>query len=181
MSLSILHGNIEQQEADAIITPAMPVPEIGYELESRIYDTAGREKLLRLRRITGDGEDGRIPPGKTGVTPAFSLHAKFLIHTVLPETGDSFEERLYDCYQTALRTAAELTCRSAAIPLLAEGLDLLPAKRELEIASRAIRDYQEDKLNLLTFALEQDVTIVVRGGEPEAMQAEKSEAGRDRE
>lgn len=64
---------------DALIFPAEASPCAGSGLSAVIYQSAGPDKLLKLRRLIGT-----IPQGKTGVTPAFSLPYKFLIHTVFP-------------------------------------------------------------------------------------------------
>ena len=116
-----------------------------------MYEAAGRDKLLVARK-----EIGVIERGQSAWTPAFNLKkhgVKYIIHTigVFYQDGNHGEkEILRSCYQTALKTAAELNCKSVAIPLLATGNYRFPKDLALQIAvdeiSRFLLEHEVDVL-----------------------------------
>ena len=151
MSFKILRNDITKVRADAIVNTANPMPVIGRGTDSTIYEAAGREQLLEERR-----KIGVIERGQSAWTPAFNLKkhgVKYIIHTigVFYRDGNHGEkEILRSCYQTALKTAAELNCKSVAIPLLATGNYRFPKDLALQIAideiSRFLLEHEVDVL-----------------------------------
>ncbi len=151
MSFKILRNDITKVRADAIVNTANPKPVIGRGTDSTIYEAAGREQLLEERR-----KIGVIERGQSAWTPAFNLKkhgVKYIIHTigVFYRDGNHREkEILRSCYQTALKTAAELNCKSVAIPLLATGNYKFPKDLALQIAvdeiSRFLLEHEIDVL-----------------------------------
>ena len=151
MAFKILRNDITKVRADAIVNTANPMPVIGRGTDSTIYEAAGREQLLEERR-----KIGAIERGQSAWTPAFNLKkhgVKYIIHTigVFYQDGNHGEkEILRSCYQTALKTAAELNCKSVAIPLLATGNYRFPKDLALQIAideiSRFLLEHEVDVL-----------------------------------
>ena len=86
MALQIIRNNIINVEADAIVNTANPAAGVGRGVDHSIYEAAGWDRLLEARR-----EIGEMSPGEAAWTPAFDLHAKYIIHTVGPAwRGGSF-------------------------------------------------------------------------------------------
>ena len=151
MSFKILRNDITKVRADAIVNTANPMPVIGRGTDSTIYEAAGREQLLEERR-----KIGVIERGQSAWTPAFNLKkhgVKYIIHTigVFYQDGNHGEkEILRSCYRTALKAAAELNCKSVAIPLLATGNYRFPKDLALQIAideiSRFLLEHEVDVL-----------------------------------
>ena len=151
MAFKILRNDITKVRADAIVNTANPMPVIGRGTDSTIYEAAGRDKLLAARK-----EIGAIERGQSAWTPAFNLKkhdVKYIIHTigVFYQDGNHGEkEILRSCYRTALKTAAELNCKSVAIPLLATGNYRFPKDLALQIAvdeiSRFLLEHEVDVL-----------------------------------
>ena len=79
MPFKIIRNDITKVHADAIVNTANPDPTYGAGTDSAIYRAAGEKKLLAERR-----KIGRLEAGEAVVTPAFRLHAKYIIHTVGP-------------------------------------------------------------------------------------------------
>ena len=154
MSFRIERNDITKVRADAIVNTANPMPVIGRGTDSTIYEAAGREQLLKERQ-----KIGAIERGQSAWTPAFNLKkhgVKYIIHTigVFYRDGNHGEkEILRSCYQTALKTAAELNCKSVAIPLLATGNYRFPKDLALQIAI--------DEISRFLLAHEVDVLLVV--------------------
>lgn len=151
MSFKILRNNITKVPADAIVNTANPMPAVGRGTDTAVYEAAGWEKLLAARK-----EIGVIERGQSAWTPAFNLKkhgVKYIIHTigVFYQDGNHGEkEILRSCYQTALKTAVELNCKSVAIPLLATGNYRFPKDLALQIAvdeiSRFLLEHEVDVL-----------------------------------
>ena len=151
MPFHIIRDNITRVHADAIVNTANPEPVYAGGTDSAIYHAAGRDRLLAERK-----KIGRINPGQAAFTPAFALHAKYIIHTVGPvwQGGDRGEfELLASCYRNSLGIARRLGCESIAFPLISTGVYGFPKDRALEIALREISVFLEKS--------EMDVTLVV--------------------
>lgn len=149
MAFKILRNDITKVRADAVVNTANPIPVIGRGTDSSIYEAAGREQLLEARR-----KIGVIERGQSIWTPSFNLRkhgVKYIIHTsgVFYRDGNHGEKDiLRSCYQTALTIAAELNCKSVAIPLLASGNYRFPKDLALQIAveeiSRFLLEHEVD-------------------------------------
>ena len=139
MALQIIRNNIVNVEADAIVNTANPAVGVGRGVDQSIYEAAGWDRLLEARERIGE-----IAPGEAAWTPAFSLHARYIIHTVGPAwTGGSSGERetVARCYRRSLELAAELGCESAAFPLIATGTYGFPKDEALRIAMAEISGF----------------------------------------
>ena len=136
MALQIIRNNIINVEADAIVNTANPSVGVGRGVDRSIYEAAGRDRLLGARE-----KIGAMSPGEAAWTPAFDLHAKYIIHTVGPawRGGDHGErETVAKCYRRSLELAAELGCESIAFPLIATGTYGFPKDEALQIAMSEI-------------------------------------------
>ena len=142
MSFQIIRADITKVKADAIVNTANPAVAIGDGVDSAIYEAAGKDELLEARR-----EVGILAPGEVGITPAFNLDTKYIIHASGPwwQGGDKREaELLRQCYDRSLELAAENGCESIAFPLLATGTYGFPKKLGLEIAVDSFTGFLEE-------------------------------------
>ena len=136
MAFEIIRNDITKVKADAVVNTANPQPVVGGGTDTAVYRAAGEKRLLASRK-----EIGEIAPGQAAHTPAFRLHAKYIIHTVGPvwQGGDRGErEILSACYANSLALAAELGCESVAFPLIATGTYGFPKDEALQIALKEI-------------------------------------------
>ena len=134
MPFEIVRNDITQMTVDAIVNTANPRPVIGSGTDAAIHKKAGPALLAARQRI------GRIDTGCAAVTPAFELHANYVIHTVGPvcENGSYGEEQhLRSCYDNSLRLALEHGCKSIAFPLISTGNYGFPKDKALQIAISA--------------------------------------------
>ena len=139
MALQIIRNNIVNVEADAIVNTANPAVGVGRGVDQSIYEAAGWDRLLEARERIGE-----IAPGEAAWTPAFSLHARYIIHTVGPAWmggGSGERETVARCYRKSLELAAELGCESAAFPLIATGTYGFPKDEALRIAMAEISGF----------------------------------------
>ena len=139
MPFRIIRNDITKVKADVIVNTANPRPVIGGGTDTAIYNAAGKEQLLAQRRAIGD-----IAPGGAAFTDAFSLNAKYIIHTIGPSWIDgnhNEREILHSCYEKSLNLAAELECKSIAFPLIATGVYGFPKDEALQIALAEINKF----------------------------------------
>ena len=146
MPFEIVRNDITNMLVDAIVNTANPKPVIGLGTDSMIHEKAG-PKLLQARQAIGP-----IAVGASAITPAFDLHAKYVIHTVGPvwEDGKYGEAQLLrSCYDSALKLALDHNCQSIAFPLISSGNYGFPKDKALQIAISAFS----------TFLLEHEMQI----------------------
>lgn len=153
MPFQIIRNDITKVKADAIVNTANPDVAIGAGVDSAIYNAAGKEKLLAER-----AKIGVLSPGQVGVTQAFDLDAKYIIHVCGPwwDGGLQGDDRvLRSCYDKALLAANENGCNSIAFPVLSTGTYGFPKKLGIQIAVDAFTSFLEK--------YEMDITLVVLG------------------
>ena len=146
MPFEIVRNDITQMTVDAIVNTANPRPVIGLGTDSMIHEKAGPKLLIERQKI------GAIDVGNAAITPAFDLHAKYVIHTVGPvwDGGNRGEETLLRrCYDNSLKLALEHGCQSIAFPLISSGNYGFPKDKALQIAISAFS----------AFLLEHEMTI----------------------
>ena len=139
MPFQIIRNDITKVKADAIVNTANPEVTIGGGVDSAIYDAAGKDELLAERK-----KIGRLEPGEVGITPAFNLNAKYIIHASGPwwEGGNKGEfDTLRSCYKKSLNLALENGCESIAFPLIATGVYGFPKDKALQIATSVIQQF----------------------------------------
>ncbi len=141
MAFQIIRNDITKVTADAIVNTANPDVAIGDGVDSAIYEVAGQELLLAARESIGE-----LPEGTVGVTPAFGLSARYIIHTSGPWWNGGThgeEELLRSCYDKSLQEAYKLGLASIAFPLLSTGTYGFPREMALRIAVDAFSRFLE--------------------------------------
>ena len=138
MPLEIVRNDIVNMQVDAIVNTTNSIPEIGIGVDSDIHSRAGERLLTARKRL------GKLPVGSAGVTFAYDLDAKYVIHTVCPTwRGGSHRETtlLRRCYTQSLELARHRLCRSIAFPLMSAGNHGFPKDLALKTAVNAIDDF----------------------------------------
>ena len=142
MPFKIIRNDITKVKADAIVNTVNPYGFIGRGVETAIYHAAGSEELLEERRKLGI-----LYPGDVGITPAFNLDAKYIIHVSGPVWKDGRSNELAilrQCYDKALHMAVENNCKSIAFPLLATGTYRFPEEIGVAIAVEAFTEFLKE-------------------------------------
>ena len=155
MAFRIIRNDITKVKADAIVNTANPYVDVGSGVDAAIYDAAGREQLLAEREKIGE-----LMPGEVGITPAFNLDAKYIVHSSGPiwHGGNEGEaDLLRQCYDRSLSLAYDHGCESIAFPLMATGAYKFPKELAMQIAVDAFTAFLEDN--------EMEITLVVFGSD----------------
>ena len=130
---------ITELEADAIVNAANEGLWAGGGVCGAIFSAAGYEELQDACNAIG-----HCDTGSAVITPAFNLHAKYIIHAVGPRWsgGTNHEPQLlYGAYKRSLELAAENGCHSIGFPLLSAGIFGYPADQAWRKAIQACQDF----------------------------------------
>lgn len=150
MPFHIISGDITKQICDAIVNPTDVVFSGGGGTDRAIHRAAGEQLHEACDRLPA------LNWGESALTKGYNLPTKWVIHTAGPVWVDGkHDERLIlsNCYQSALKIAAENDFQSVAFPLIAAGTCGFPKEEALSIAVNEIRRFLQRH--------EMEITLVV--------------------
>lgn len=118
--VTLVHGDITTQEADAIVNAANNRMRGGGGVDGAIHRAGGPEVLADCKRRFPRG----LATGEAGWTTAGRLAARWVIHVVGPNYSAGQRDRslLTSCYAGALAVADELGAATVAFPLISAGI-----------------------------------------------------------
>lgn len=140
-SIEIKKIGITKADVDCVVNAANSGLWEGGGVCGAIFKEAGSRQLQAACDAIGGCAEGSAV-----ITPGFNLKAKYIIHAVGPRWngGNCGEEnKLYSCYQAALKLAIENDCHSIAFPLISAGIFGYPKELAWEVAIRSVKDFQE--------------------------------------
>lgn len=140
-TLTLVRGDITEQQTDAIVNAANSSLLGGGGVDGAIHRRGGPEILAACRKLRA-GHYGRgLATGQAVATTAGRLEARWVIHTVGPVYGDSGSDPslLASCYRESLRVADELGARTVAFPAISAGAYGWPLQDAARIAVEAVR------------------------------------------
>jgi len=133
--ISIVLGDITQQNVDAIVNAANSTLLGGGGVDGAIHRAAGPELLAACRKFNG------CRTGENAITPGFNLPAKWVIHAVGPRY---FQPRhkylLRNCYVNSIWRTIEHDIKSIAFPAISTGIYGYPIVEATEIAMTTVAD-----------------------------------------
>lgn len=153
MAFEIIQHDITKVEVEAIVNAANNELIRGGGVCGAIFAAAGIEQLTEACQTIG-----YCKTGDAVITDAFSLPARYIIHTVGPVWqggGQGESVALQKCYENSLRLAVQYKCESIAFPLISSGIYGYPKREALEIALSTIKEF------LLMNESDIDVKLVV--------------------
>ena len=142
MRISLVHGDITTQHADAIVNAANSSLLGGGGVDGAIHRRGGPEILAECRTLRDGPLRSGLPTGQAVATTAGRLPASWVIHTVGPVYSAS-EDRsplLASCYRESLRVADELGARSVAFPAVSAGIYGWPVDDAARIAVSTVAE-----------------------------------------
>ncbi len=119
MELSVVQGDITQQDVDAVVNAANRAMRGGAGVDGAIHRAGGPAVLEDCRRRFPRG----LATGDAGWTTAGELPARWVVHVVGPNwnRGERDRSLLVSCYRRALEVADQLGAASIAFPLISAG------------------------------------------------------------
>ena len=138
MPFEIVRNDIANMRVDAIVNAASRYPRVNAGVDAAIHRKAGPALLEARKQI------GYIQPGTAAITPAFDLHAEYVIHAATPIWADGLQGEpalLRQAYRMCLELAVKNNCESIAFPLLASGNHGFPKSKALQTAISAFSEF----------------------------------------
>ncbi|BBX88393.1 O-acetyl-ADP-ribose deacetylase [Mycolicibacterium boenickei] len=119
-NITAVHGDITQQQVDAIVNAANNAMRGGGGVDGAIHRSGGPAILRDCIERFPDG----LATGDAGWTTAGDMPARWVIHTVGPNyrAGQRDRALLTSCYRRALEVADELGALTVAFPLISSGI-----------------------------------------------------------
>lgn len=138
MAVTIVRGDITDQDVDAVVNAANEQLAGGSGVCGRIFERAGWQAMADACAALGG-----CPTGGARTTPGFGLDARWVIHAVGPvwRGGTSGEEELLrSAYRSALAEAEAHGATSVALPVLSTGVYGYPVDLGCRVAFDTLRD-----------------------------------------
>jgi O-acetyl-ADP-ribose deacetylase (regulator of RNase III) len=137
MQVTVVRGDITQQQVDAVVNAANSRMRGGGGVDGAIHRAGGPAVLADCIARFPDG----LPTGQAGWTTGGDLPAQWVIHVVGPNHAAGQRDRtlLTSCYTNALRVADELGARTIAFPLVSAGIYGWPLEDAVAAAVDTLR------------------------------------------
>ena len=156
--ISIVEGDITDQEVDAIVNAANSSLLGGGGVDGAIHRRGGPEILAQCRALRDGRYADGLPAGQAVATTAGRLRARWVIHTVGPvySTSEDRSEILESCYRSALQVADQLGARSVAFPAISAGIYRWPIDDAARIAVGTVKatDTKVEEIRFVLFGPE---------------------------
>ena len=151
MRVTVVHGDITEQDVDAVVNAANNRMRGGGGVDGAIHRAGGPEVLRDCVERFPHG----LATGDAGWTTAGAMAARWVIHVVGPNrtAGQTDRTLLTSCYVRALVVADELGARSVAFPLVSAGVYGWPMDDAVDAALEVFRaaDTQVEEARLVAF------------------------------
>ena len=120
MEITVVQGDITQQDVDAVVNAANNAMRGGGGVDGAIHRAGGAAILEDCIVRFPQG----LETGDAGWTTGGNLPARWVIHVVGPNrhAGQTDRSLLTSCYVRALEVADELGARTVAFPLVSAGV-----------------------------------------------------------
>jgi O-acetyl-ADP-ribose deacetylase (regulator of RNase III) len=126
--IALLEGDITAQEVDAIVNAANTRLRLGAGVAGAIREKGGPSIQAECDAIGG------VALGGAAVTGAGRLRARWVIHAAGMEPGGAADEAsVRAAARSSFQLAAELGCRTLAVPAIGAGIGGLPMQRCAEV------------------------------------------------
>jgi O-acetyl-ADP-ribose deacetylase (regulator of RNase III) len=165
MELTVVQGDITEQDVDAVVNAANRAMRGGGGVDGAIHRAGGPAVLEDCVRRFPHG----LATGEAGWTSAGSMAARWVIHVVGPNyrAGERDRSLLTSCYSRALAVADELEARSVAFPLVSAGIYGWPFDDAVDAAVSTLRatPTRVEEARMVAFGREAyDALVAATGG-----------------
>ncbi len=141
-ALTLVQGDITQQEVDAIVNAANSSLMGGGGGDGAIHRAGGPQILEECKVYVA--QHGQLPTGEAMITSGGRMKAKYVIHTVGPVWhggGNREEELLSNAYHNSLKVAVENGIKTIAFPSISTGIYGFPIDRAAKIAVDTVKNF----------------------------------------
>jgi O-acetyl-ADP-ribose deacetylase (regulator of RNase III) len=154
--LSIVQGDITQQETDAIVNAANSSLMGGGGVDGAIHRAGGPAILEECKQIVS--RQGRLPTGQAVITTGGNMKTRHVIHTVGPiwHGGKAGEAGLLSsAYRESLKLAVENGLSSISFPSISTGAYGYPLQEAAHVAMDTVASFlrKDNSLKDVVFVL----------------------------
>jgi O-acetyl-ADP-ribose deacetylase (regulator of RNase III) len=141
VDIRFVHGDITEQEVDAIVNAANHSMLGGGGVDGAIHGRGGPEILSECRQLRETRFPDGLPTGEAVATTAGRLPARWVIHTVGPTYATTKDKShlLASCFRNSLAVADELGAATVAFPAISTGVYRWPVEDAARIAVETVR------------------------------------------
>lgn len=139
MRITLVRGDIAEQEVDAVVNAANSGLMGGGGVDGALLRAGGPAQLAGRQALRD--RIGALPTGQAAWSEPGDLPVRWLIHVVGPvwSARDDRSALLASCYRQALRVADELGAASIAFPAVSAGIYGWPMDDAARIAVGTVR------------------------------------------
>jgi O-acetyl-ADP-ribose deacetylase len=138
--LQLVHGDLTQEDVDAIVNAANAYLQHGGGVAGAIVRRGGLQ--IQTESSAWVRQHGPVTHDKPAYTQAGSLPCRYVIHAVGPVWGDGDEDaKLAMAVTGALRLADQLSLASIALPAISTGIFGFPKERAARVILSTIKHY----------------------------------------
>jgi O-acetyl-ADP-ribose deacetylase (regulator of RNase III) len=161
MDITVVQGDITEQQVDAIVNAANRAMRGGGGVDGAIHRAGGPAVLEDCIARFPHGLD----TGQAGWTTGGNLPARWVIHVVGPTftAGERDRSLLTSCYANALRVADEVGARTVALPLVSAGIYGWPREDAVDAAVETLRATETSVEEARMVAFSADVYELIAG------------------
>jgi O-acetyl-ADP-ribose deacetylase (regulator of RNase III) len=141
--ITIVEGDVSQQEVDAIVNAANSALVLGSGVAGAIRTRGGPSIQAECDRLAP------IAIGDAAITGAGDLPARFVIHAAgMPPGGAADEASVRGSMRRSLEIAAERGLRTVAVPAIGAGVAGFPMQRCAEVLIEEARRHLDGETSL---------------------------------
>lgn len=138
--LQLVHGDLTQEEVDAIVNAANDRLQHGGGVAGMIVKRGGVE--IQVQSDAWVQRHGPVGHGKPAYTGAGSLPCRYVIHAVGPVWGEGDEDaKLKSAITGSLNLAERLDLASIAFPAISTGIFGFPKERAARVIISTVQGY----------------------------------------
>lgn len=144
--LILIHGDITEQDTDAIVNAANPSLLGGGGVDGAIHRKGGEEVLKECKIIRQTSYPNGLPTGKAVITTGGRMKAKHIIHTVgsIWNGGNKGEaELLAQAYRNSLVLALKMGLKTISFPSISTGVYGYPIEKASRVAIKTVVEFLE--------------------------------------
>jgi O-acetyl-ADP-ribose deacetylase (regulator of RNase III) len=154
--LKIIHGNIIDQDTEAIVNAANSSLLGGKGVDGAIHRAGGPQIFQECKAIRS--QYGELATGNAVITSGGKLNARYVIHAVGPVWFFGFmgeDDKLQKAYFNSLSLAKERGIKSISFPSISTGAYRFPVQRAAKIALHTVNEFikSNDCFDEVTFIL----------------------------
>lgn len=141
MEFEVIHGDIAEQSAGAIVNAANTSLDMKGGVAAAIREAAGRGITREIET------DGPIELCEVAVSESYDLDAKWVIHAAaMPDTGVASQRSVRNATRNALQAAEEYGVQTLAMPVLGTGEGDLALADGVRGMATEIREHDPEAL-----------------------------------